>query len=287
MSNIFISYSTANKNFALRLTSDLENFGHQVWLDERKINIGDSLIEKIREGIDTVDFVLAILSKTSVKSEWVKKELEIASNREIDEKRIIVLPILIEDVILPGFLKGKLYADFTNQRQYKQKFELLLKAVSKESELKNGTQFRTVSLEKLNIYNLKRILKKHLPARNKMCGGDIGTEDYKWLLQILYDLGIQKCWDVESLIERHLHQALIDDKIIANEIILNYKKGKGLKAKTFDYMAITSFELKRMEKGYFFSHCKLIEHILFLHFGENWRALIKHSYIEFRILEIS
>lgn len=64
-------------------------------------------------------------------------------------------------------------------------------------------------------------------------GRDLGTEDYKWLLQILYDLGIQKCWDLESLIERHLHQALIDDKKIADEITINYKKGKRAKSKKF------------------------------------------------------
>lgn len=73
MSNIFISYSTVNKNFAVRLTLDLEIYGHQIWLDERKINVGDSLIEKIREGIDTVDFVLAILSKTQLKVNGLKK----------------------------------------------------------------------------------------------------------------------------------------------------------------------------------------------------------------------
>ena len=40
-------------------------FGHSVWIDEAEINIGDSLIGKIREGLDEVDFVAAVLSKHS------------------------------------------------------------------------------------------------------------------------------------------------------------------------------------------------------------------------------
>ena len=87
----------------------------------------DQLIEKIREGIDSVDFVAAILSVTSIDSEWVKKELDLASNREIDEKRVVVLPILLDDVELPGFLKGKSYANFKEEGQYQNGLSDLLK----------------------------------------------------------------------------------------------------------------------------------------------------------------
>ena len=86
--------------------------GHAVWIDEAEINIGDSLIEKIRNGLDQVDYVAAILSRASIDSPWVTRELDIASNREIDEGRTVVLPLLVEKVDLPGFLKGKFYGDF-------------------------------------------------------------------------------------------------------------------------------------------------------------------------------
>lgn len=100
-----------------------------MWIDEAEINIGDSLIGKIRAGLDQVDFVAAILSATSVKSPWVEKELEIASTREIDEKRVVVLPLLVDNVELPGFLRGKLYGDFRDKSAYEQTFALLLRAL--------------------------------------------------------------------------------------------------------------------------------------------------------------
>ncbi|WP_036300473.1 toll/interleukin-1 receptor domain-containing protein [Methylotenera sp. L2L1] len=127
MSTIFLSHSHADKPFARRLAADLRKAGHAVWIDEAEINIGDSLIEKIREGLDQVDFVAAIITAASVTSKWVTRELDIASNREIEENRIVVLPLLVEYVELPGFLKGKFYGDFTDMSHYDEVFELLLR----------------------------------------------------------------------------------------------------------------------------------------------------------------
>lgn len=127
MSSIFLSHSHADKSFARRLAADLRKAGHAVWIDEAEINIGDSLIEKIREGLDQVDFVAAIITSASAASKWVTRELDIASNREIEENRVVVLPLLLEFVDLPGFLKGKFYGDFTDMSRYEETLELLLR----------------------------------------------------------------------------------------------------------------------------------------------------------------
>ena len=135
MSTVFLSHSHADKVFARKLATDLRKAGHGVWIDEAEINIGDSLIEKIREGLDQVEYVAAILSSASINSPWVTRELDIASNREIDEKRVIVLPLLVEKVELPGFLKGKFYGDFTDPSQYDEIFSLLLRKLGSVNEL--------------------------------------------------------------------------------------------------------------------------------------------------------
>lgn len=129
MSRVFLSHSNKDKSFVRKLAADLRANGHTVWIDEAEINVGDSLIGKIRDGLDNVDYVAAVLSKNSIESEWVKKELEIASNREIEEKRVIVLPLLIDKVELPGFLKGKFYADFTDPDKYDEMLELLRRSL--------------------------------------------------------------------------------------------------------------------------------------------------------------
>ena len=127
MSSVFLSHSHADKAFARKLAADLRKAGHAVWIDEAEIDIGDSLIEKIRDGLDQVDFVAAILSSASIASPWVTRELDIASNREIEENRVVVLPLLLEPVELPGFLKGKFYGDFTNTSRYAEMLDLLVR----------------------------------------------------------------------------------------------------------------------------------------------------------------
>ncbi len=112
MKSIFLSHTHADKAFARELARALQRRGIYVWIDDAEIKVGDSLIEKIREGIDHVDFFGVVLSKTSVRSQWVAKELDVAMNQEIGGRAVKVLPILLEDCDLPSFLVGKLYADF-------------------------------------------------------------------------------------------------------------------------------------------------------------------------------
>lgn len=126
MSAIFLSHSSVDKPFARRLASALRQHGHHVWLDEAEIKIGDSLIEKIRTGIDMTDYVIALLSTASVASPWVKRELEIALNQEINGRTVKVLPVILDEVTVPSFLAEKKYADLRAKRLSKSALAPLL-----------------------------------------------------------------------------------------------------------------------------------------------------------------
>ena len=84
MAKIFISYSSKNKAFARRLSEDLNRMGHEPWLDEWAIKVGECIITKIDRGIADSDFVVIILSSHSVKSGWVEKEWKTKYWYEID-----------------------------------------------------------------------------------------------------------------------------------------------------------------------------------------------------------
>lgn len=135
MSSVFLSHSHSDKPFVRRLAADLRKAGHYVWVDEAEINIGDSLTGKIREGLDQVDYIAAVLSSASIGSQWVTRELDIATNREIQEGRVLVLPLLIEKVSLPGFLEGKFYGDFTDPILYNDSLKLLLRKLGPATQL--------------------------------------------------------------------------------------------------------------------------------------------------------
>ena len=124
--SIFLSHNTNDKAFVRKLALDLECHGVRVWLDEAELKIGDSLIEKIRDGIDSVDYVAVILSPNSIKSRWVQKEIDVAMTLEINGQKIKILPLMLERCELPGFLLGKFYADFTEQQKYEYSFKQLI-----------------------------------------------------------------------------------------------------------------------------------------------------------------
>lgn len=166
MSKIFLSHSHSDKPFTRKLAADLRAYGHTVWIDEAEIKIGDSLISKIRDGIDEVDYVAAILSKSSIESQWVEKELEIASNRELEEKKVIVLPVLIDDVKLPGFLKGKFYGDFRNEKEYDDKLQLLLKSVGDNVSISKNLD--ELEILKKELAETKQLVKQHVTVIEKL-----------------------------------------------------------------------------------------------------------------------
>jgi signal transduction histidine kinase len=111
--SIFLSHTWSDKPFARKLGDELRRSGAKVWIDEAEIRLGDSLIQKVGEGIDTCDYLGVILSPEAVASEWVSREVELAVNREIAGKRVIALPLLYRRCKIPIFLSSKLYADFT------------------------------------------------------------------------------------------------------------------------------------------------------------------------------
>jgi len=109
---IFISYSHKNKEFVDKLAIQLVARNVNIWLDRWELNLGDSLIDKVQDAVDGASALLVILSKESTSSEWCKKELSSGLLRELEEKRVVVMPVLLEDCDIPIFARGKLYADF-------------------------------------------------------------------------------------------------------------------------------------------------------------------------------
>lgn len=135
MIRLFLSHNSEDKAFVRMLGSSLTDRGFQVWVDEGEIKYGESLIRKISEGIDGADYLLAILSENSVKSNWVKKELEIAITKEIQGDGIKVVPLVIDDCNIPTYMIDKRYADFRSLDQFDEKVEKLFKSLIPDSEI--------------------------------------------------------------------------------------------------------------------------------------------------------
>jgi hypothetical protein len=133
---VFISYSHADKDFVNKLAVRLAQNKVHVWVDTWELHVGDSLVSKIQQAIQEASALLLILSKPAVASEWCKKELNAGLIRELDEKRVVVLPILVEDCEIPLFLRDKMFADFRSN--YDHGLRQVLEAVAKITSDKLG-----------------------------------------------------------------------------------------------------------------------------------------------------
>lgn len=105
----FISYAHEDKELAQALADALRALGCRIWIDVEKMRTGDDLVERIAEAIDSVDFLLAIVSEESVKSSWCKRELAIAFDAARKTDRVKVLPVRLGSVALPPILAGLYY----------------------------------------------------------------------------------------------------------------------------------------------------------------------------------
>ncbi len=136
MANIFLSHSSADKPFVRRLANDLKSYGHTPWLDEWEIKIGDCIVSKIETGISKADFVILVLSTKAVQSGWVEKEWKSKYWNEVNDKKVMVLPVLVEDCQIPELIKTKKYADF--RQDYSYAFDQLVDALPELSDEEEG-----------------------------------------------------------------------------------------------------------------------------------------------------
>lgn len=136
---VFISYSHTDSDFVSTLAANLVDNKARVWIDKWELNVGDSILDKVQEAIQESSALLVVLSKASVDSAWCKKEINAGLIRELEEKKVFILPVLLEKCEIPLFLKEKMYADFTNN--FDDGITSVLEAIAK---ITNDTQGRIV-----------------------------------------------------------------------------------------------------------------------------------------------
>ena len=110
MANIFISHRKADTEPATRLSKEIRDARHQVWLDEWEINLGDSIVERVNEGLEGASYVVLCLSESGM-SPWVNREWMSSLGRQLSGHSIKVLPVLLTGGERPAILADIKYAD--------------------------------------------------------------------------------------------------------------------------------------------------------------------------------
>lgn len=93
----FISYSTKDEAFAVRLHSRMRQANLRVWFAPEDMKGGDYFFEQIERAIQLHDRLLLVLSEESIQSKWVEREIRRARKTERAEKRRKLFPICLCD----------------------------------------------------------------------------------------------------------------------------------------------------------------------------------------------
>jgi len=72
--DIFISYSSSDAAFVESLAKQLKSSRVSLRLDRDEIKPGDYLHDRINDGITRAEYFVAVISPTSIHSEWYAKK---------------------------------------------------------------------------------------------------------------------------------------------------------------------------------------------------------------------
>ena len=112
MTQVFLSHTSADKPFVERLARDLTRLGIEVWYDKYEIQVGESIFQRVSEGLGESEYFAIVLSPRALKSEWVRSELSAAWCKKMLDGSNAILSILYQTCEVPALLQSIRYADF-------------------------------------------------------------------------------------------------------------------------------------------------------------------------------
>jgi hypothetical protein len=108
---LFICHASEDKPTARRFSEFLRNHGVGVWFDELEILVGDSIVQKVNDGLAGATHLALLLSPSSICKPWVQREMSSALMRQLADRSILLVPILVAPCDIPPILADLKYAD--------------------------------------------------------------------------------------------------------------------------------------------------------------------------------
>jgi hypothetical protein len=109
--DVFISYSGQDRAWVRALASALRRKEVRAAYDELLLGPGDVIVHELDKAILTSAGGLVVYSQAAIASDWVGAEYATLMHRAIEDGRLFI-PVIIEDVPLPPFVKSRYCADF-------------------------------------------------------------------------------------------------------------------------------------------------------------------------------
>jgi hypothetical protein len=114
MTNVFISHRKGDDRLAEKLADEIRCAGHHVWFDEWEINVGDSIVERMNEGLEGATYVVLCYSSSGVTSPWIAREWMPTLAKQLSGHPVKILPALLTAGLPPAILADLKCADLVH-----------------------------------------------------------------------------------------------------------------------------------------------------------------------------
>ncbi|WP_437925279.1 TIR domain-containing protein [Sorangium sp. So ce291] len=111
MARVFLSHASVDKSSVRLIADALRAAGHEPWLDEEELLVGDSIPRAVERGLREADFVVVCLSTAATERGWVEAERDATMIQQFRERKARILPVRLEPVDPPYLLAQLAYVD--------------------------------------------------------------------------------------------------------------------------------------------------------------------------------
>src|SRR5690349_14304361 len=101
MVRVFVCHRIVDKEAAAKLAFEIERQGHRIWFDSLEIKVGDSIVEKISEGLADADYVVVCFSSADQSSPWMGREWMSTLARQLEGENVRLIPVLLSGEVPP------------------------------------------------------------------------------------------------------------------------------------------------------------------------------------------
>lgn len=106
----YLAHATEDKDMVRPIAEHLMSRGIEVWFDEWEIDPGESLRQKMEEGLGAMTHFMVILTPTSITKPWVAREIDVGMVRLVGgQSRFVPVLVGLDPKELPPFLQSMLY----------------------------------------------------------------------------------------------------------------------------------------------------------------------------------
>lgn len=113
MAAVFVSHRMADAAPAEKLAGEIRAAGHDVRIDVTDLEVGDSIVEWMNQGLTGVSYVVLCYSVHGVESPWIMREWASALAQQLRGAGVKILPVILTGGDAPALLADIKTADLT------------------------------------------------------------------------------------------------------------------------------------------------------------------------------